>query len=130
MFLNGKYNYLKNASSDSIDFILLKKTRWVKELSLIPLPVSWKHRNISLKKVLNYSILSLFTKFNPFLFQLRQNENFWVLEYETGFWEFRLSTLETFGIWLTFTTFIKLFKLGFDEFFLYFWILIFALNAE
>jgi len=40
--------------------------------------------------MLKYSILSLFTKFNTFVFQLKQNENFSVLECEIGFWEFRL----------------------------------------
>jgi len=66
--------------------------------------------------MLKYSILSLFTKFNPFVFQLKQNENFSVLECEIGFWEFRLGILRVLGLWSVFIRFIKLIELGFTEF--------------
>ena len=61
--------------------------------SLVPLPVSWKHIYNGLSIVLKYSILSLFKKFHPSVFQRRQKENFPVLECENGFWELRLRIL-------------------------------------
>jgi len=44
-----------------------------------------KHRNNSLKIVMKNSILSLFTKFHPLVFQLRQKEKFSMLGCEIGF---------------------------------------------
>ena len=84
--------------------------------SLVALSVSWKHRNNDLKIVLKYSILSLFTKFHPLVFQLRQKENFPVLESEIGFWELRLGILGALSKWLLFITFTKL-----NELSLYYW---------
>jgi hypothetical protein len=43
--------------------------------------------------VLKYSVLSLFIKFHPLVFQLRQKESFPVLENEIEFWELRLGIL-------------------------------------
>jgi len=66
--------------------------------------------------MLKYSILSLFTKFHPLVFQLRQKENFSVLECEIGFWEFRLGILGALSSWLAFIIFIKLVELKFANF--------------
>jgi len=59
--------------------------------------------------VVKYSILSLFTKFHPLGFQLRQKKkkkkNFPVLECEIGFWELRLGILGALSLWLSFITF-------------------------
>jgi len=84
--------------------------------SLVPLTASWKHRNKGLKIVLKYSILSLLTKFHSLAFQLRQNENFSVLECEIEFWEIQLGILGALRSWLPFITFTKLIELRFAEF--------------
>jgi len=66
--------------------------------------------------VLKYSMLSLFTKFHPFVFQLSQKENFSILEYEIAFWELWLGILGALSSWLTIITFTKLVDLRFAEF--------------
>jgi hypothetical protein len=63
--------------------------------------------------VLKYSILSLFTKFHPLVFQLRQKENFPVLECENGFWELRLGMLGAISSWLPLLAFTKFVELRF-----------------
>jgi len=65
---------------------------------------------------LKYSILSLFTEFHPLVFQLKQKENFSVLEYEKGFWELKLYIFGALKSWLAFITFTKLVELRFTEF--------------
>jgi len=71
--------------------------------SLVPLPVSWKQINNGLNIVLKYSILS----------QLRQKENFPVLECENGFWELRLGILGAISSWLPLLPFTKFVELRF-----------------
>ena len=66
-----------------------------------------------LKIVLKYSILSLFTKFHPLVFQLRQKENLPVLECENGFWELRLGILGAISSWLPLLAFTKFVELRF-----------------
>jgi len=58
-------------------------------------------------------ILSLFTKFQPLVFQLRQKENFPVLECENGFWELRLGILGAMSSWLPLLAFTKFVELRF-----------------